>query len=174
MHSHRPTWIVPAVLLVLASSAAGIAASAQDPRGGQEPGGRPERDGGAEGARRQSALRGHMSALESGLEALTKGLEADDAEENVAALIAEVCKLERVSLDAKDELPRSVEALEGGERERAIVSFRTQMHGLTNALFATELHLLENDVKKAKKSLNEFAKLESKGHGEFKRGGRGR
>lgn len=168
--------------LGLAVPATAVLASSQDPRPERpagRPEGRPEGQPGQEGRQRQpSALKGHMEALQGGVEKLATALDADDAEAKVQELLAEVCALQKVSLDAKSESPRSLGRLEGKDAEKALLSYRTQMHGLTNALFAVELALLEKDVKKAKKALGDLEQIEAKGHGEFKRGpgggGRGR
>jgi hypothetical protein len=137
--------------------------------------GRPQQPGGQEGGARQgSPLGGHMRTLDEGVDKLTAALDADDAEAKIDELVAEVCRLQQVSLDAKGEAPRSMGRLEDKDKQKALVSYRTQMQNLTSALFAVELQLLAKDIKKAKKALNELTQIQAKGHGEFKKGGGGR
>ncbi|MEZ6017234.1 MAG: cytochrome b562 [Planctomycetota bacterium] len=156
-----------------------LAAHTQDPKP-QRPEGRPEGrgPGGQEGEGRQrqpSALKGHMEALEEGVEKLGAALEAEDAATKIEDLLKAVCELEKVSIDAKSEMPRSMGRLEEKDKGKALVSYRTQMQGLTNALFEVELQLLAKDVKKAKKALGALEQIEQKGHSEFKpRRGEGR
>jgi hypothetical protein len=147
----------------------------QDPEPPQRPGqpGGGGQEGGARAGRQASPLGGHMETLEAGVEKLTAALDAKDAETKLEELLVEVCQLQRVSLDAKSEAPRGLARMEEKDKDKALVSYRTQMQGLTNALFAVELQLLAKDVKKAKKALAELEQIQAKGHGEFKRGGPG-
>lgn len=159
-----------AALALAVPAAQVIASTAQDPRPDRPQ--RPEGGGGPE--RQASALKGHMAALQEGVEKLTAALDADDAEPKYDELLDAVCQLQRVSIDAKSETPRSLSRLEEKDKAKALASYRTQMHALTNALFEVEVELLAEDVKQAKKALRALEQVQSKGHGEFKKGGRGR
>jgi hypothetical protein len=166
---------LPMSNVLASSSPESLSLQGQDPEPPQRPGqpGGGGQEGGARAGRQASPLGGHMQTLEAGVEKLAAALDAKDAETKLEELLVEVCQLQRVSLDAKSEAPRGLARMEEKDKDKALVSYRTQMQGLTNALFAVELQLLAKDVKKAKKALAELEQIQAKGHGEFKRGGSG-
>lgn len=99
-----------------------------------------------------------------------KKLEASlDDEANLAAAWPEVCRLQRVVLDAKDALPSTVTELEDEKkRDKQTIAFRLEMQGLLRGFLDLEAAVLEGKEKDVKKALRGFEKLKSAGHSEFK------
>ena len=84
--------------------------------------------------------------------------------------LAEVCRLQKVSIDAKSEVPELVTGIEDEKkRKKARLAYRAKMQEFVRALLDVETALLEENAKAAKKALRELDKLKSDGHGKFKR-----
>ena len=84
--------------------------------------------------------------------------------------LAEVCRLQKVAIDAKSEVPSLISGMEDEKkRKKARLQYRAKMQDFVRALLEIETALLKENVKAAKKGLRELDKLKSDGHGKFKR-----
>ncbi len=129
---------------------------------------------GPEGGRQQSKLGPFMESLQATVEKVTDSLKADEPE--FAALLAEVCELEKSAIDAKSESPRMFARMEADDKKLPglKLDFRIAMQDLVRGLLDLELALAKEDKKAVKKALRELSKIEDAGHGDFRprRGGR--
>ena len=120
-----------------------------------------QRDGGAEGE-----LAAHMGDLKQSLRKLG-GMVEDEAQ--MAASLEEICRLQKVVIDAKSETPSTVSSIEDEKKQRkAALKYRSTMQDLLRAFLDLESAVAAGDAKKAKKAMRAFDKLESAGHSEFK------
>jgi hypothetical protein len=121
-----------------------------------------------EGGEREGnpALHEFMENLGGTLRGLGRGLEEDGAMEKG---LAEVLRLQRAAIEAKDQMPVLVSSIEDAKkRTESEIQYRTLMQGLVNGLFALELAYLEGDAGKVKKQLKELDGSKRAGHDAFK------
>lgn len=112
------------------------------------------------------ALHAFMEDLGGSLRKLGRGLKDEGAMETG---LAEVLRLQRATLDAKEQLPTVVSSIEDEKKRLAsTIEYRAQMHALANGLFTLELAYLEGDAGKVEKQLKELDKVKKAGHNQFK------
>jgi hypothetical protein len=112
------------------------------------------------------ALHAYMEDLGGTLRKLGRGLKEEGA---MATGLTEVLRLQRATLDAKEQLPVVVSSIEDEKKRLAsTIEYRTQMHALATGLFTLELAYLEGDAGKVEKQLKELDKVKKAGHGQFK------
>ena len=112
------------------------------------------------------ALHAFMEDLGGTLRKLGRGLKEEGA---MSTGLTEVLRLQRATLDAKEQLPVVVSAIEDEKKRLAsTIEYRTQMHALATGLFTLELAYLEGDAGKVEKQLKELDKVKKAGHSQFK------
>jgi uncharacterized membrane protein len=111
-----------------------------------------------------SKLADMMGDFNRSLRKLKKAGE-DDAK--LAAAVTEICRLQHVALDSKNEDPPML-----GEGDRAQsaarLAYRKIMQDLVTQLFAAENAALAGDKKAYGAAIDGLMRLKKKGHGEFK------
>lgn len=141
----------PLILCLVASSwlaLSGSRAPALAQSGGETPLGRAMSD-----------INGSMRKLEEQL---------SDAQ-TMAGALDEICRLQKVAIDAKGEVPTTVSSItDEKKRDKARIEYRLQVQHLVRALLDLEAAALERDEKKAKKALREIDKAKDAGHAQFK------
>ena len=108
-------------------------------------------------------LVGYMREIYSSLRGLSKSMKGD-----MKGAIDDVCKLQRTVMNAKDQVPVTLAAMEGDERSKGNYEYRVLMHELLRGLFDVEAALAAGDAEKATQALRAVNKLKNKGHGKFK------
>lgn len=112
------------------------------------------------------ALHAFMEDLGGTLRKLGRGLKEEGA---MSTGLTEVLRLQRATLDAKEQLPVVVSSIEDEKKRLAsTIEYRTQMHALATGLFTLELAYLEGDAGKVEKQLKELDKVKKAGHSQFK------
>jgi len=113
-----------------------------------------------------------LSELMGDIQKTTKHLAGvlEEDEPDWDAALAEVCRLQKVAIDAKNEVPGLVSAIEEEKKQaKARLEYRAKMQDFVRGLLEVETALLEQKAKAAKKALRGLDKLKSDGHGKFKR-----
>lgn len=122
----------------------------------------PQRSGGGD-----TKLGQYMGTLQQSLRELGKAM-GEDAPDFEAA-IAEVCRLQTTCIQAKNEMPAKVAAMDNEKKKaKAAIGFRLQMHELIRGLLDVEAALLGHKAKQASKAIRALNKTKGKGHGKYK------
>ncbi len=133
---------------------------------------RPEPGQGKFGARRASqeqagneVLEAYMEDLQRSLRSLQKKLDQAEVREEV---IAEVCRLQKVAIDAKGQVPSRIAAKPEEERSAERVAYRKQMQEVVRTLLDLEGALLDDDAEAAMEHLRALDESKQRGHDRFK------
>jgi len=136
------------------------------PQQGDRPWQRGQGEHEGRGRREETKLSHLMHDVEDSLEKLGGSLAATDGQ---VANVAEVSRLERVVLDAKDEIPPLVAQIQDPEeRAERTAQFRLKMQDLERAMLDLEAALLKQDPEAAQKVLDSMDAIERSGHNEFR------
>ncbi len=98
----------------------------------------------------ESPLAKHMGNINRSMRKIGKGVKEGA---NLSALVADVCALQMVVLQAKNEAPPRMGEVTDEQYHEHRVHFRKELHGLLGALFELEVALLEEDQTKAAAAL---------------------